>query len=179
MKLPNFLKNDKWLEPFAPIIISRLQNAQDKEHDTLGNLSLSEFAQGHKWYGLHQENNQWVIRDWAPNATAIYLIGQFNNWNEMPEYAFRPIGSGNWELILPAEKMAHGDLFAFSIYWEGGQGKRIPAWANRVVQDDYTKIFNAQVWAPEKSYRWKKSKFTGMTFLFFPVKNVLFLPLYK
>lgn len=41
------------------------------------------------------------------------------------------------------------------VYWEGGNGERIPAWAQRVVQDDETKIFSAQVWNPEKPYVWK------------------------
>ncbi|MBV5313746.1 MAG: alpha amylase C-terminal domain-containing protein [Prolixibacteraceae bacterium] len=159
MKLPNIVKNDSYLEPFATIITDRLQTAQNKENEILNGQSFSAFAQGHKWYGLHHENNKWLIRDWAPNATAIYLIGEFNNWQEVPEYELKSIGSGNWELILPNEKMTHNNLYAFSIHWEGGQGKRIPAWANRVVQDDHTKMFNAQVWAPEKPYQWKKSVF--------------------
>jgi len=163
MKLPNIVKNDSYLEPFASIIIDRLQAAKDKEQEILQGQSLIDFAQGHKWYGLHRENNQWILRDWAPNATAIYLIGQFNNWQELPEFAFHSIGSGNWELILPLEKMSHGDLFAISVFWNGGQGKRIPAWINRVVQDDYTKIFNAQVWATEKEFKWKHSKFKRST----------------
>jgi len=159
MKLPNFVKNDSYLEPYANIIISRLQAAQVMKKEILQGTSLSEFALGHKWYGLHFENNQWVIRDWAPNAKAIFLIGQFNNWQELPEYSLHQIGSGNWEITLPSKKMNHGDLFAFSVSWEGGQGKRIPAWANRVVQDDHTKIINAQVWAPEKDYQWKNAGF--------------------
>jgi len=157
MKLPAFVKNDPYLQPYVANINSLLTNAKEKESEILQGKSLPEFAQGHKWYGLHQDNNQWIVRDWAPNATAIYLIGTFNDWKEVPEYALKSIGSGNWELVLPLEKMVHGDLFAFFIFWEGGQGKRIPAWANRVVQDDYTKIFNAQVWAPE-AYVWKNMK---------------------
>ena len=159
MKLPKIVKNDSYLEPFAPIIIARLQKAADEEKEILQGKSLPDFAQGHKWYGLHKERTQWVIRDWAPNATAIFLIGEFNNWQEQPEYELKSIGSGNWELCLSLEKMNHGQLFAFSIHWNAGHGKRIPAWINRVVQDDHTKIFNAQVWAPEKSYSWKNKKF--------------------
>ncbi len=159
MKLPNIIKNDSWLEPFTSTIISRLKTAQAKESEILRGISLSDFAQGHKWYGLHREKNQWIIRDWAPNATAIFLIGQFNDWQELPEYQFKSVGSGNWEIKLPPEKMNHGDLYAFSIFWEGGQGKRIPAWVNRMVQDDHTKIYNAQVWAPEKPYRWKHAAY--------------------
>src|SRR4030066_1438923 len=37
----------------------------------------------------------------------------------------------------------------------GGEGDRIPAYARRVVQDPKTLIFNAQVWLPPQSYRWK------------------------
>ena len=45
--------------------------------------------------------------------------------------------------------MKHGDLYKLMVHWDGGCGERIPAWANRVVQDEQTKIFSAQVWSPE------------------------------
>ncbi len=157
MELPKFVKNDQWLAPFASIIVGRLLEARRQELAVLRGKSLAEFAQGHKWYGLHRENRHWVVRDWAPNAIAIFLIGQFNNWEEQQSYALKPTGTGDWELQLPDEMIRHGDLFAFSIHWNGGQGKRIPAWINRTVQDDYTKIFNAQVWAPDEPYHWKNN----------------------
>jgi len=159
MKIPKFAKNDPYLIPFAPAIIGRLEAAATTEKQLLQKLSLSEFSQGHKWYGLHRDENHWVIRDWAPNATAVYLIGEFNDWQELPDYQLNSLGSGNWEIKLPHSKMSHNNLYAFSIHWNGGQGKRIPAWANRVVQDDYTKMFNAQVWAPENPYEWIISDF--------------------
>ena len=62
---------------------------------------------------------------------------------------------GDWEIILPPEALKHGDLYKLSIHWEGGKGERIPSYANRVVQDDKTKIFSAQVWQPDKEYKWK------------------------
>ena len=64
-------------------------------------------------------------------------------------------GRGNWELMIPAQCLKHGDLFRLSIHWEGGQGDRIPAWITRVIQDPDTLIFNAQVWHPGQSYSWK------------------------
>ena len=45
------------------------------------------------------------------------------------------------------------------VCWQEGQGERIPAWAQRVVQDDNTKIFSAQVWAPEKPYKVRHKSF--------------------
>lgn len=159
MKLPKFIQDDNYLQPFAQIITDRLKAAENKEKEILYGQSLTDFAQGHKWYGLHKEHGLWVLRDWAPNATAIFLVGEFNNWQEQLEYALQRVESGDWELRLPEKMMKHSDLFAFSIHWHGGQGKRIPAWINRVVQDDHTKMFNAQVWAPEKTYKWKNTKF--------------------
>jgi 1,4-alpha-glucan branching enzyme len=51
--------------------------------------------------------------------------------------------------------LQHGDLYKLHITWPGGEGSRIPAYARRVVQDDHSKLFNAQVWAPTEPYRWK------------------------
>jgi 1,4-alpha-glucan branching enzyme len=65
MKLPNIVKNDIYLEPFASIIIDRLQAAKDKEQEILQGQSLIDFAQGHKWYGLHRENKQWILCCWC------------------------------------------------------------------------------------------------------------------
>ena len=65
---------------------------------------------------------------------------------------------GNWELILPEESMHNGDFYKMHVYWDGGFGERIPAWANRVVQDAQSKIFSAQVWCV-KPYEWKKKAF--------------------
>jgi hypothetical protein len=51
----------------------------------------------------------------------------------------------------------------FHVKWNGGEGERIPAWATRVVQDEHTKIFCAQVWSPEQSYQWSEKSFSPST----------------
>lgn len=155
------VKNDSWLEPFEGAIQGRHDHVLYKINElTGGKGKLSEFADGHLYFGLHRTARQWVLREWAPNATAIYLIGDFNKWQEDEKYAFtREAGTGNWELKLPLRALKHLDLYKLSIHWEGGQGERVPAWATRVVQDEQTKIFSAQVWSPEKPYEWKKPAF--------------------
>ena len=160
------IENDPWLEPFAPAIEGRYQRVLDKELElTGGKMSLTEFASGHMYFGLHRTRKGWVFREWAPNAKDIYLIGDFNNWQVKPEYRLKKVkrSNGVWELELKAEEMKHGDLFKMKVYWEGGEGERIPAWANRVVQDEATKIFSAQVWAPEKPYHFRKKVFRAKT----------------
>ncbi len=159
MELPKLIKNDAWLEPFAPMVISRYEAACKKEQELINDSTLAEFASGHLWFGLHKTGSGWVLRDWAPNASAVFLIGDFNNWQEQESYKLQSLGNGTWELNMNENQLKHGDLYAFSMHWPGGSGKRIPAWVTRVVQDDETKIFNAQVWHPEESFQWKHPTF--------------------
>ena len=90
-------------------------------------------------------------------------MGTFNEWKELKKYSLKRKDYGVWEIKLPADAMRHGDLYKLIVHWEGGCGERIPAWATRVVQDEQTKIFSAQVWAPEKPYKVKKRTFKPNT----------------
>jgi 1,4-alpha-glucan branching enzyme len=45
------------------------------------------------------------------------------------------------------------------MYWDGGEGYRVPAWATYTVQDDATKEFDAVVWDPEDPYVWHDDDF--------------------
>ena len=160
------VSRDPWLEPYENAIRGRHDHAMWMEgHLTNGGKQkLSEFATGYLYYGLHKTDKGWVLREWAPNATEIYLIGDFNDWKENKKYAMKKLKNGqDWEIKLPAKALKHGDLFKLLVKWNGGQGERIPAWIRRVVQDDETKIFSAQVWAPEKEYKWKKKTFKPNT----------------
>ena len=166
------VESDPWLEPYENTIRGRHDHAVWKIDQLTngGKSTLSDFATGHLYFGLHRTaRGGWVFREWAPNATAIYLIGDFNGWKEDEKYAMTRVSeSGNWELKLPKSAMKHGDLFKLKVKWNGGEGERIPAWIRRVVQDDETKIFSAQVWSPEQEYVWKKETFK-------PKKDPLFI----
>ena len=153
---------DKYLEPFEEAIQGRHDHALRKINELTrnGEVSLSDFANGYQYFGLHQLKDGWVFREWAPHATDIFLVGDFNNWTESESYKCNRIaGTGNWELYLPLDAISHGNLYKMHVKWEGGSGERIPAWATRVVQDDITKIFSAQVWAPKEEYQWKDNRF--------------------
>ncbi len=160
------VQKDAWLEPYEEAIRGRHDHAVWKINDLTqnGKQTLSSFASGYLYFGLHRtDKGGWVLREWAPNATEIYVIGDFNGWQENEKYKMKPLKNGNWELKLTKSQMKHGDLFKLKIKWNGGEGERIPAWINRVVQDDNTKIFSAQVWSPETPYQWKKKSFKPNT----------------
>ena len=143
------IKDDPWLEPYSEAINGRYNYAVEREATLTGGKPLSEFANGYHYFGLHKTETGWVFREWAPNATSICLIGDFNDWTKQDGFWLNKLEHGIWELLLPAETLKHGQLFKMVVEWNGGSGERIPAWANRVVQDHATKLFSAQVWDPK------------------------------
>ena len=161
----NIIKHDLWLEPFEEAINGRYRYALGKKSELTngGKQSLSDFATGYLYFGLHKTGKGWVFREWAPNATQIYLIGTFSNWKEDQAYAMTRLENGNWEIELPADVLHHGDLYKLIVHWNGGCGERIPAWATRVVQDAQTGIFNAQAWDPQTPYLFKTKNFKPAT----------------
>lgn len=159
MEMLNLIKNDPWLKPYQDAIVGRYKYFLKRETEIeKNNGSLSDFATGYLYFGMHKVGKHWVFREWAPNATAIYLIGTFNDWKEKEEYKLKPAANGVWEIELPEKSMKHLDLYKLKVYWDGGCGERIPAWVRRVVQDDATKVFSAQIWAPKTSYKFKVKK---------------------
>ena len=160
------LRNDPWLEPFEAAIEGRHEDVKRKLKDITAGTggSLSDFANAYEYFGLHREaDGSWVFREYAPNATEIALIGTFNDWKVCDEYKLTRLEFGSWEIRLAPDMLHDGDLYKMLVCWDGGQGERIPAYATRVVQDDVTKIFSAQVYAPEKPYEFKIDKFTPDT----------------
>ena len=157
------LADDPWLEPYRDRLKERVEHiGQLESRLTGGSMSLDDFANAHEYFGLHFRDGAWIFREWAPNATTIYLIGDFSEWKQLDRYALHyGDGAGVWEIELPEEALKHGDRYKLKMYWPGGEGERLPAYARRTVQDPETHLFTAQVWCPEKPYVWKFPEPTG------------------
>jgi 1,4-alpha-glucan branching enzyme len=157
----NLLDNDPFLRPYENVLKHRITHIREMENRlTQGKMELAEFASGHEYFGLHLHHNEWVFREWAPNATAVYLVGDMTDWLGKKGFALeRTDADGRWEIRLPAESLGHGDLYRLRVHWPGGKGDRIPAYARRVVQDPVSLIFNAQVWFPPTPYKWRQTDF--------------------
>ena len=90
MSLPRIVQQDEWLKPFEEIIISRQSKAVEKESELLGDnyKSLRAFANGYNYFGYFTNKESVVFREWLPNATAVYLIGEFSAWEPIKQFAF-------------------------------------------------------------------------------------------
>ena len=154
------IKLDRQLEPYADIIGKRYNNVIKKEFAlTRGEIPLSDFANGHMYFGLNRVDEGWVFREWAPAASGIFLVGDFSNWREQESYRLYHLENGVWEIRLTAGQLQHGQHYKLSIHHGKDKFERIPAWATRVVQNDDTKIFSAQVWNPQNRYQSKAVPF--------------------
>ena len=156
IKRPELVKIDPYLKPYAEALQKRHQRAVLRELEfTDGKRALSDVANGYLYYGLHRTEKGWVFREKAPNAVQLYLYGDFSRWQVKPEFALHALGNGDWEIELPDFALKHGMLYKLWMVWRSGADERLPAYATRVVQDDTTKVFCAQVWEPETPYQWQ------------------------
>ena len=127
---PKILKIDKGLQPYESDIALRMELFQ-KKLSQLGDLS--EFANGHHYFGFHKRENGWFYREWAPGAEALYLTGDFNNWEKIP---LKKLKNGIFELFLPGkETLKDGQQVQTVVVSGGRELVRIPLYATRVVQN--------------------------------------------
>ena len=152
-------ETDPYLAPYKEAIEKRHERILEERDKIALDGSLADGLNNHLYYGLHRDaDGSWVFREWAPNASRIYLIGEFNNWRRTAAYSLHPIGGGNWEIRLPSMFLHHQELYKLFIEWPGGGGERLPSYVRRVVQDPVTKVFCAQVWEPDEQYQWKNGR---------------------
>ena len=158
MRRLKLIQNDPYLQPYASAIQARHDYAKRRETALTDGMSLSDWANGYLYFGLHKTATGWLFREWAPNATAIYIKGDMNAWQKDETYRLQHIGNGVWEKEFDSNAFVEGQLFKLLIEWQGGWGERIPSYATRVVQDSETKLFSAQVWDIKKMERPAKQK---------------------
>ncbi len=77
------------------------------------NFKAQEFLGAHK-----VEEGKYVFRVWAPHATAVYLIGDFNGWDENACALYRLSDGGVWEGY--AEGVKNFDSYKFLLYGADG-----------------------------------------------------------
>ena len=159
------VREDPWLQPYNSYIEDRYFRFIHSMYEIKEKWeSIEKFASAYQWMGLHfdEEANGWRYIEWAPAAKSLSLIGDFNEWNR-ETHPLHINNFGQWEIFIPAEEVAgkliHQSLYKVHVVSESGAMDRIPAYANRVVQNTETLDFSAQVWNPERSFPWTDHAF--------------------
>ena len=160
------LKRDPYLAPYAgdfDLRADRYRQALDK---LLANgQSLSDFANGHAYFGFHKTSSGWYYREWAPGADAVYLTGDFCHWDKTA-YPMKQLENGVFELFLPGDTLRHGMTVMTVVNHRGHLLERIPLYANYVVQDSQTGAWNAVIYDPATPFQWTDEGFKPKQKLF-------------
>jgi len=153
---------DPWLESFR----ERLKGRHDHFLWMLSNLPsgnlLGSASLGHRYFGLNRgvsdgKAGVWY-REWAPEALALSLVGDFNGWVRGANPLVRDEW-GVWSTFLPdeiyADRLVHQSRVKVNVATSIGASDRIPAYIRRAVQDPATQAFSGQYWQPDRQYSWK------------------------
>ncbi|MBO7169470.1 MAG: hypothetical protein J6V43_05285 [Rikenellaceae bacterium] len=159
------VERDEWLAPVEDVINRRHQAYENMLNQlTGGSGRLTDVANMHHYLGWHYDSTLkgWWFREWLPKAQDAYLFGDFNGW-QRTELRMSRGDNGVWSIFLPdgmyGYRLTHYSLYKIHVHGMNGWYDRIPAYATRVVQDDTTKNFTAQFWAPEKEFDWQGDNF--------------------
>lgn len=125
-------------------------------------MNLYEFYSGkefeaYNFFGAHFDGNRIWFRTFAPNAVGVSLIGQFNNWGELPMYKifdgsiYECYIDNGWEgmqykfriYMKNGEFVDHADPYGFGM--EGNYGTA------SVVRNIYKYHFSDGKWMSERS----------------------------
>ena len=142
-------KIDPWLTPYSGDLDLRMDRFKSRRKQLVGEAeSLTDFANGHLYYGIHRTRTGWVVREWLPGAEAAYLTGDFNGWSHDTHPMTRK-ENGVWEIELEGkDALRHGQYIKLWVERDGKGFERLPAYATRVSPDPKTHILRAQVWDP-------------------------------
>ena len=139
----------------------RLSNYKNKRAELLqGKRKLSNFANGHHYFGMHLDGKDVVFREWAPAASRVLVAGDFNGWDGSKAECTR-LDNGVWEVRFSEEyRPKDGQHYKLHITHDGEFLERIPTYANFVVQDPGTRIWSAEVHlqGEEHPYKWQNPR---------------------
>jgi 1,4-alpha-glucan branching enzyme len=137
--------------------------------------AVAAFASSYRTWGLQRAPGRVTLREWIPGASAVALIGDFNNWQPRDglDWAQRD-AFGVWTLSLPddggdeksggggggAPAVAHGSRYKLRVQSAAGGwwADRVSAWARYATapQGQMGATFDGVAWWPEEKdrHRW-------------------------
>ena len=143
------LKLDPQLSPYEKDFDLRAAQYRETKARLLApGQSLSEFANGHLFFGFHRTDKGWYYREWAPGADAMYLTGDFCGWVRHA-WPMEKKENGVFQLFLPGtDALPEGSRVMAVVVRDGREMDRIPLYATRVVQETDSIQWNAVIHTP-------------------------------
>ncbi|CAF1023661.1 unnamed protein product [Rotaria sp. Silwood1] len=164
-QLNNLLELDPYIVPYQDEIKRRY-----KVYKTLVNQINTEengidvFTSAYTHYGIHVDcrTNEIKIKEWAPGARAVYIRGDFNNWQEK-QYPLQRDEWGKWTITIPpladgSPAMKHGQAIKLLIETPSGELlDRLCPWSRYVQRDKNSNVYHGVFYNPpdDQVYKFK------------------------
>ncbi|MBQ3547698.1 MAG: alpha amylase C-terminal domain-containing protein [Clostridia bacterium] len=154
---PKIIKIDPYLTPYKDDLLLRINNYSNKKRELCGEGSLIDFANGHNFFGFHKTKDGWVYREWAPAADNMFLTGDFNGW-DIYKTPMTRLDNGVFEVFV-GDELQKGMKVQAIVQKDGQALRRVPSYATKVVQDEVTYLWCAEVCEISNPYDWEDEKF--------------------
>ena len=104
----------------------------------------------YEYFGVHLEGDGYVFRVWTPNADEVFVVGDFNSWdNSMP---MRRISDGGiYEAYDSNGRVRIGDRYKFKIIKSGREYMKADPYARECERPPQT----ASVVPSNEKYVWR------------------------
>ncbi|KAK3909486.1 1,4-alpha-glucan-branching enzyme [Frankliniella fusca] len=165
--LKTLLERDPYLHPYEREFRRRYAVFKDYiEKVNSSDGSLEKFTKGYDYFGIHvNSDNSVTAREWAPGAQQVYLVGDFNGWNN-ESHPFTKLEYGKWEINIPPSSdgscaIKHLSEIKLAIRTQSGQLVfRLSPWAKYVVPPPKSEGFTykQRMWSPPEKYQFKHPK---------------------
>ena len=147
---------DPYLMQYENDINLRMEKFEKLKKKILKNQSLVEFASAYEFYGFHKVDGGYIYREWAPNAVALFLVGDFNGWDKWAS-PMKKLKDGNWEIFVDQD--LNDTYVKVRVVADNFDMERIPIYANYVERDEKfamtPKIYNSTYEFQNKNFKTK------------------------
>ncbi|XP_044150047.1 1,4-alpha-glucan-branching enzyme [Bufo gargarizans] len=158
-ELDKLLEQDSFLKPYKKdfqrrytLFVQLLKKIDECEG------GLEKFSRSYESFGIHTHPDGGIYcKEWAPGAEAMFLTGDFNDWNPF-SHPYKKLDFGKWELYIPPREdklpvILHGSKIKVAIKTKSGEViYRISPWAKYVLQEGKNVVYDWVHWQPTESY---------------------------
>ncbi len=163
---PSSPLEDMELIPYAQFFLQRTNNYQKEKSIITNNYqNIYNYSDLHFNWGIKKTKNAegkscWLLHEYMPHATALWLTTDKLKFQRWAHHAFQPVqeAQGWWELQLPMDALEHGTYIELCVQSpnEKHVQRRVPAMARWVEQDEAINTqWCARHWDPKKNYVWQ------------------------
>lgn len=109
-------------------------------------------SRAYEYMGVHKEDSSYVFRVWAPNAEAVFLVGDFNGWDES-EPMVKATDGGIYEARIDKKRILDGCKYKYKLLNRGREYYKSDPYCRRMEEPPNS----ASIICDDSAYEWRDS----------------------